>query len=216
MASKNVICNALPLLKRKTMNGDFNQDFNADFSIGSTFMAFTPFPSSPAPNASAPATTYIDFVATTQSPFQFQLTLDNQLYTAIITSNLAGKRYYINLYDLSGNLIFCIPLIGSPNPATIETISWANGTVTAVCAAPHEFVVGATVNLTIGGVIPSGYDGAVQAFVVDPLTFQWPLASDPGVETVPGGAFSDISLTAGYFSSTLVFRTSSQQFEVSP
>lgn len=161
-------------------------------------------------------TTYTDFVPPQLGPFQWQPTLDGQVYTAIVTWNLMGRRYYLNLYDLSGNLIFCVPVIGSPDGVTIETLSWANGTASAVGAKPHQYFVGATANVTIAGASPDAYNGVVQALVVDPLTITWPIASDPGEATSPGAVFADLSLCAGYFDSTLVFRTSSMQFEVSP
>jgi len=84
-----------------------------------------------------------DFQPSSKAPFQFQPTLDGSVYTVIVTWNLAGQRYYVNVYSLDGTLIVAIPMIGSP----------------------------------------LGYD---------------------------------ISLVAGYFTSTLVFREASQQFEVSP
>lgn len=88
-------------------------------------------------------TTITPFTPTASAPFQFQPTLDGALYTAIVTWNVFGRRYYLNLYTLQGIRVFTVPLVGSP------------------------------------------------------LDY-------------------DISLTAGYFASTLVFREPSQQFEVSP
>lgn len=88
-------------------------------------------------------TTYTAFTPTASAPFQFQPTFDGAVYTVIVTWNLFGQRYYVNVYTLSGTLVYSLPMIGSP----------------------------------------PGYD---------------------------------ISLNAGYFDSTLVFRASSQQFEVSP
>ena len=87
-------------------------------------------------------TTY-DFQPSSTTPFQFQPTLDGSVYTVIVTWNLAGARYYINVYALDGTLIVSLPRVGSP----------------------------------------LGYD---------------------------------ISLVAGYFTSTLVFREASNQFEVMP
>lgn len=88
-------------------------------------------------------TTVTPFTPSSQAPFQFQPELDGSLYTAIVTWNLFGRRYYLNLYTLQGTRVMTVPLIGSP------------------------------------------------------LNY-------------------DISLTAGYFNSTLIFRAPSQQFEVSP
>jgi hypothetical protein len=87
--------------------------------------------------------TIIAFTPTPQAPFQFQPTLDGNSYNATVTWNVYGQRWYVNLVDGFGDLIFCLPLIGSP---------------------PDY----------------------------------------------------DISLTAGYFASTLVFRQALQQFEVTP
>jgi hypothetical protein len=88
-------------------------------------------------------TTVTSFRPTATSLFQFQPTLDGQVYTAVTTWNVYGQRWYINIYSLNGSLVVAQPLIASPDDA-------------------------------------------------------------------------DISLTAGYFDSVMVFRESSQQFEVSP
>lgn len=87
--------------------------------------------------------TIVPFQPSLLAPFQFQPTLDGLLYTAIITWNVAGQRYYISVYTLQGELVLSLAMVGSP---------------------------------------------------VD----------------------YDISLTAGYFASTLVFREQSQQFEITP
>ena len=83
------------------------------------------------------------------APFQFQPTLDGQVYNVVCTWNAGGQRYYFNIYDLSGNLICSLPIVGSP---------------------------------------PAG-----------------------------SSAFADINLIGSYFTtSTLVYRVSSNSFEVSP
>lgn len=89
------------------------------------------------------ATTYTNFVPPASGAFQFQPTLDGQVYTVIVTWSLFGRRFYVSIYQLDGTLVVSLPMIGSPS-------------------------------------------------------------------------FRDISLTAGYFTSTLVFRQANQQFEVSP
>jgi hypothetical protein len=71
-----------------------------------------------------PNTVYIPFTPASNSNFKFQCTLDGNQYIAIVNWNLAGERYYVNLYDTSQNLIFCLPLIGSPN---FYNISLSNG-----------------------------------------------------------------------------------------
>lgn len=55
------------------------------------------------------------FAPSSSAPYQFQPTFDGTIYTAIVTWSLFGRRYYINCYDLSGNLQFALPMIGSPD-----------------------------------------------------------------------------------------------------
>lgn len=87
-------------------------------------------------------TTY-QFQPSNSSPFQFQPTLDGNIYTCTVTWNLFGQRWYINCISQNGALVFSRAMVGSP-------------------------------------------------------------------------ADYDISLTAGYFASTLVFRQVDQTFEVNP
>lgn len=90
-------------------------------------------------------TTIFTFTPSATQAYQFQPTLDGDVYTAIVTWSLFGQRWYLNLFDAEGNWIFTRSMVGSvPTP-------------------------------------------------------------NPG-----------LSLTAGYFTSTLVFRQQDQVFEVSP
>ena len=59
-------------------------------------------------------TTIYPYNPSTQANFQFQPILDGQSYSVILTYNKFGERYYINIYDQSGALVVCLPLIGSP------------------------------------------------------------------------------------------------------
>ena len=88
-------------------------------------------------------TTYIDFTQSTVQNFQFQATLDGEVYVVDVFWLLFGQRWYITITDLSGNIIVTRAMVGSP---------------------------------------------------ID----------------------YDISLTDGYFTSTLVYRQANQQFEISP
>ena len=58
-------------------------------------------------------TTFL-FQPSNTTPFQFQPTLDGNIYNCVVTWNLFGQRYYLNCMDLSGNLIFCVAMVGSP------------------------------------------------------------------------------------------------------
>jgi len=68
-------------------------------------------------------TTYVDFNPSLTSNFIFQPTLDGNVYTAIVNWNVFGQRYYLNLYDLSGNLVLCIALIESPDNYDISLVN---------------------------------------------------------------------------------------------
>lgn len=59
-------------------------------------------------------TTLVQFNPSSTANFQFQATLDGQNYIVIVTWNLFGQRYYVNIYNTSGVLILAMPMIGSP------------------------------------------------------------------------------------------------------
>lgn len=162
-------------------------------------------------------TTITQFIQPPTSLFTFQPTLDGQEYTAILSWLLYGQRYYINLYGVDGTLIFSQPLVGSPTGVSIDSLTWVNGTATAMTSDPHGYMIGDTIALTVSGCVPTTYNGVVLALITGPDTFTYQIASDPGLITTLGGASYDINLAGGYFlQSTLVFRDASQQFEVNP
>lgn len=160
-------------------------------------------------------TTIFDFQPSSQQAFQFQPTLDGQVYNVIVTWNLYG-RYYVNIYGLGNNWIVTLPLLGSPSGINIQSLTWSNGAVEVVSVVPHGFAVGATVGLTVSGAAPSAYDGFYSMLATSPTTLAYDLPADPGAATALGTVSYGISLTAGYFNSTLIFREAAQQFEVSP
>lgn len=56
----------------------------------------------------------IPFLPSSDSPFQSSITLDGQGYIFYVKWNLFGQRYYVELYDNFGTMIFNLPLIESP------------------------------------------------------------------------------------------------------
>lgn len=166
-------------------------------------------------------TTVVPFTPSALGPFQFQPTLDGITYNAVVTWNLFAQRYYISLFTLDGTLIFNLPLIGSSNPTNLTSLSWSSGIVTAVLdpSVAARYRVGSLINFTISGVLPTVYNGSVQGAIVSngPVTFTYALpGADPGAATQLGTASRDLSITNGYFNSTLVFRKASNQFEINP
>lgn len=160
-------------------------------------------------------TTYYPFTPSQAAVFSFQPTLDGNQYNATVQWNLYGQRYYLNLTQLDGTPVVFIPMIESPPSLALASLGWANGTVTAVTQQPHGYQIGSTVALAIENCTPSGYNGAVEAYVYDDTTLTYPLIADPGMATMLGVADWTVNMVAGYFAtSSLVYRNG--QFEVSP
>jgi hypothetical protein len=179
-----------------------------------------------APNAQVPSvvarvTAYgLNPVAVPASagPFTFQPTLDNNQYTVTVTWSLFGQRFYVNCYTLSGVLVFSMPLIGSMIGTNLQAVSWDGntGTVTATTNGPHGYEVGSVINLTVINCTPTAYNGTFAANVINKTQFTYDVASFPGAVAALGSVQYNINIAAGYFASTLIYRTENQQFEVSP
>lgn len=87
------------------------------------------------------ATTFFTFAPTSTTPYQFQPTFDGEIYTIICTWSLFGRRYYVNCYDLSGNLQFALPMIGSPQDADISMTAGYFTTKLVFRASTNNFEV---------------------------------------------------------------------------
>lgn len=160
--------------------------------------------------------TYYDYTPVPTQNFTFQPTLDGQVYNCTVTFNFAAQRPYLAIVGLDGTLIVNKAMVGSPNGVNVATLSWANGSVTATLVSPIGYRIGSTVAFTLTGCTPDAYNGQVLGYVTGPNSFTYPLAADPGASTQLGVASQNISLTAGYFASTLVYRIANLQIEVSP
>jgi len=168
-------------------------------------------------------TTFFTFQPSTSAPYQFQPVLDGATYNATVPWLAFGARYYLNLVASNGTLVLYRALSGSPTGVALQAISWANGRAQALTAAPHGYKTGRIISLTVSGCSPSAYNGIVQALITGPSTFSYALASNPGAASALGNASYDVNLIGGVpnengdqFTSTLVFREQSQQFEVNP
>lgn len=67
-------------------------------------------------------TTLTPFQPTATSPFAFAPTLDGVQYNVIVTWNLAGARWYLNIYTQSGVLVLAEALVASPDGYDIDLI----------------------------------------------------------------------------------------------
>lgn len=155
-------------------------------------------------------TTYVDFVPSTTTPFQFQATFDGAQYNVVVTWNEFGERYYINVYDLGGNLILARARADS-NTKIQAAFTWSTGTVTATANSSHNVPVGSIANITVSDT-GLGYDGQYQGLAINSNALTYALATNPG-QPANGNVGQDVNLLAGYFTSTLVFRAATQQFE---
>lgn len=68
----------------------------------------------------------------------------------------------------------------------LSTLAWSATVVTATAAAAHGFTVGDTVELTITGAKPAGYNGTVIATITTTTAFTYSVTTNPGTMTVPG------------------------------
>lgn len=80
----------------------------------------------------------VPFVPTTNAPFQFQLTLAGSDYTAIVTWNLFGARFWFNLYTVQGVRVVSLPLAGSSLDYDLNLVEGYFDDVKVVYRAPSR------------------------------------------------------------------------------
>jgi len=157
--------------------------------------------------------TFVDFAPTGTEPFQFQPTLNGTQYTAVITWNIFREGYYLNLYDLSNNLIVCEAMTESGSMLRCS-LTWADNIATAVCQVPHNVPLAAVSYLRISQSGGSKYDGAYLGTAVDEFTMAFDLPENPDQPVAILGTLSfDLDLLGGYGIGSLYFHADTQQFE---
>lgn len=162
---------------------------------------------------------YVQFIPQATQAFTFSATLDGAPVTCQVPWNLFANRWYLSLTDTSGLLIVYRALAASPDPIVIKSMTWdADDGVFVETVTPHMLEFMSTCNLTIRGVNPIVLNGVWPCFVTGPTTFNY---QPTGLQIAPIQSFGqmsyDINLGEGYFTvSTLVFRQSTQLFEIGP
>lgn len=68
----------------------------------------------------------------------------------------------------------------------IASINWVTGNGQVTTVQPHGFEIGDVIPMTIAGVVPTGYNATALATITGASTFNYPLASSPGVVTTQG------------------------------
>lgn len=112
--------------------------------------------------------TYIQFQPSDSAPFQFTATLDAVQYNVAVTYNIAGQRYYINIYDQQGALIVCKPMVSSP-PGYDISLTAGYFTSTMVYRGVNQQIEISDVPVTYPsfGVLPSPYSLLDVNFILD-------------------------------------------------
>jgi len=94
-----------------------------------------------------------------------------------------GTTLTAGTYQYCGTLSAVEALLAAP--VAITSLAWAANVVTATVTAVGVSS-GETFLVTIAGVTPAGYNGTFVATATGATTFTYPLAVNPGSETVPG------------------------------
>jgi hypothetical protein len=166
------------------------------------------------------ATTFYTFQPTPAGiPFQFQPTLDGNVYLATVRWNVFGQRWYIALDANNGVPVFNQALISSMPAVDLQTGRWENGRAYLQGIVPWVtlgFEPGITYDITVRGCLPEAYNGRMlPALAHDEFTLSYPLPTPPGDMTKLGQGSYDTNMAGGYFrESSLVYRESTRQFEV--
>jgi len=79
----------------------------------------------------------------------------------------------------------------------LSALTWVTGKVTATTTAAHGFTIGETLQLTIAGATPAGYNGAFPCMITTATQFTYPVAANPGPATIFGSYAdaTDVRLT---------------------
>jgi hypothetical protein len=143
-------------------------------------------------------------------------TLDGQQYNIQVIWNISAQRFYLNCQSIFGTLIFMVPLVINPDPIEIASLTYDNFNqrVVVKTVAPHNFPIGEVINASIINCVPTTYNGSGLLFVLSETEIVVPMSQDPGQATILGAVDYLISMTKGYFISTLIFRNGN--FEVNP
>lgn len=159
--------------------------------------------------------TTVQFTPNTSSAFRFQPVIAGKQYTAVITWNIAGERYYLNLFDTSGNLVLTTAVVSS-GPRVSATMTWVDtgvgGVATATTAAPHNVPVGRLAQVHISQT-NSAYDGNWRVLATGPNTLTFAIGNPNQSQPLPGQLSFDLNLVAPLGAGWLIFRYDVQQFE---
>jgi hypothetical protein len=159
---------------------------------------------------------YYPFDPTPATVVTFSPTFDGNIYNISVSWSVARHGYYVNCYDSNGAHIFSVPLTESLPALEIGSLVY-DATIPVTRAklnTPHGYRPGTMVITVIEGTTPLDYSGTYMCLCEDRSTISWWSPNYPGPPKQYGQANFMISMTAGYFNSTLIFRHN--RFEVRP
>lgn len=173
-------------------------------------------------------TTVIPFLPSNLFRPKFVATFDGTSYNVEVTWNISAQRYYINIYDLTGNWILTTPLVTTPPSRPIASVVYNNlrNVVTVQMTDPSQWPVplspeglltppGTMIDYTLDNFVPAVLNATWRSMQVTPTTFEFPLATDPGQVTVIGFVSRKLNMISGVFTtSTFIYRNGA--FEVNP
>ncbi len=159
--------------------------------------------------------TLVDFVPSTIAAPSFQPTLNGTQYNATILYNQFERDYYLQLSDLSGNLIVFRSLTSS-GPVLQATLSWASNVAMAACTTNHNVPIATLANVLVSQT-GTAYDGSWQALAVSPTTFTYALTTNPQQPApLQCNLEFPLNLVQGYLSNCYLFYyDATEQFEYS-
>jgi hypothetical protein len=161
-------------------------------------------------------TTHYRFTPSSIRAPSFMPTFDGTQYNVTVIWNISSQRYYVQCLDMTGNLIFFVPLIQTEDSIEITSLVWDEyeTRVVATTKENHNLSIGEIVNATITGALPANLNSTGYVLITDKNEFTFSYPTDPNEINICGAVSFLVSMTKGYFNSTLVFRWG--RFEVSP
>ena len=172
-------------------------------------------------------TTIIPFLPSNLFTPKFRATLDGNDYDIKITWNVSAQRYYVNVYDLSGNWTVTVPMIQSPPARAVNRLVYdpLRLVMTVELVAPPFWPVpiGSTGTFSPPGTIvdyylenfdPTVLNAKWRCLHINDTYFSFPLDTNPGQINILGSVSRYLNMVEGLFTSTLIYRNGA--FEVNP
>src|SRR5215467_3061904 len=171
-------------------------------------------------------TTVIPFIPSNILTPSFPVILDGNNHNVVITWNVSALRYYVNVYRSDGTWIITIPLISSPPARNVSNVIYDPflNSVVVTLVGPDWWPVpaygpvtppGLMVDYTLENFQPDTYNGRFRCMHIDPVTFTFPMTTNPGPLVVLGRVSRLLNMVASVMqTSTMVYRNGS--FEINP